>query len=150
VHSGTRPITAPINSILFGRERTFTPRDSLKQKEICFSITVGLSRQPVRVPNGRSRVELEARMAIDAFPSPASQPFTNWKRATTELRSAEARAATHAELVHLSEEVIRTRNLLTADWAEAGLELPADVARQLASDTALLEQPDDTSYPGLT
>jgi hypothetical protein len=89
-------------------------------------------------------------MAIDAFPSPASQPFTNWKRATSDLRSAEAGEATHAQLVHLSEEVIRTRNLLTADWAEAGLELPDDVARQLVADTALLEQPDDTSYPGLS
>jgi hypothetical protein len=89
-------------------------------------------------------------MAVEAFPAPASQPFTDWKTATAALRAAESRQADHRELVRLSEQVIRTRNALTADWAAAGLELPADVARLLAADTALLEQPDDTGQPTLS
>jgi hypothetical protein len=84
-------------------------------------------------------------MAIEASKAPASQPFTNWKNAVAALRRAEDAGGTlYAELVHLSEQVILTRNLLTADWVTAGLALPEAVARQYAADSQLLRLPDDT------
>jgi hypothetical protein len=88
-------------------------------------------------------------MAVDSSPAASAVPFREWKRASAALRVAEARQAPHAELVRLSEDVIRTRNLLTADWLDAGLALPDGELRQYAADESLLAERDDTAHPDL-
>jgi hypothetical protein len=80
------------------------------------------------------------------LPSP-SEPFDAWQRATAALRAAEARGASHEEVVRLSEQVIRTRNALTLDRTQAGWEPPDDVLRHLIGDELLLRQRDDSSLP---
>jgi hypothetical protein len=88
-------------------------------------------------------------MAVDSLPAATAAPFHEWKRATAALRIAEARCAPYAELVRLSEDVIRTRNLLTADWLEAGLALRDCELRQFEADECLLSERDDTAQPVL-
>jgi hypothetical protein len=84
-------------------------------------------------------------MAIqEVTPSP-SLPFHEWQRAVAALRSAEARGASHTEIVRLSAEVIRTRNALTLDRVYAGWEAPDDILRHLTTDEQLLEEQDDTT-----
>src|SRR5665213_2615051 len=78
------------------------------------------------------------------LPSP-SAPFDAWQRATAALRAAEAKGAPHDEIVQLSEHVIRARNALTLDRAQAGWEPPDDVLRHLIGDELLLKQRDDSS-----
>lgn len=77
------------------------------------------------------------------MPSP-SEPFDAWQRASAALRAAEARGATHAEIVRLSEQVIRARNALTLDRTNAGWNPPDDVLRHLIGDEFLLTQRDDS------
>jgi hypothetical protein len=78
------------------------------------------------------------------LPSP-SAPFDAWQRASAALRAAETSGAPHDEIVQLSEQVIRARNALTLDRAQAGWEPPDDVLRHLIGDELLLEQRDDSS-----
>jgi hypothetical protein len=78
------------------------------------------------------------------LPSP-SAPFDAWQRATAALRAAEARGASHEEIVRLSEQVIRSRNALTLDRTQAGWEPPDDVLRHLIGDELLLRQRDDST-----
>jgi len=77
------------------------------------------------------------------LPSP-SEPFDAWQRASAALRAAEARGATHDEVVRLSEQVIRARNALTLDRTNAGWNPPDDVLRHLLGDELLLTQSDDS------
>jgi hypothetical protein len=88
-------------------------------------------------------------MAVDTSSAASSLPFREWKTATAALRAAELRGAPHAELMRLSEAVIRARNVLTADWLAAGLALPEQDAIRAAIDAELLRQPDDTAHPDL-
>jgi hypothetical protein len=88
-------------------------------------------------------------MAVDTSPAASSLPFRDWKRATDALRAAEARLAPHAELVRRSDDVIRTRNMLTADWLDAGLALSDALVHQFAADAELLRQSDDTIHSDL-
>jgi hypothetical protein len=63
------------------------------------------------------------------------------------LRKAEAQPKSHAELVRLSEEVIRTRNMLIAARLADGFTLPADAVRQVEADAELLRHPHDAAAP---
>jgi hypothetical protein len=84
--------------------------------------------------------------ASESLPLPSpSAPFDAWQRATAALRAAETTGAPHNEIVRLSEQVIRARNALTLDRAEAGWEPPDDVLRHLVGDELLLQQRDDSS-----
>ena len=84
--------------------------------------------------------------ASESLPLPSpSAPFDAWQRATAALRGAEAAGAPHNEIVRLSEQVIRARNALTLDRAQAGWEPPDDVLRHLVGDELLLLQRDDSS-----
>jgi hypothetical protein len=79
----------------------------------------------------------------------AYQAFEAWRRAVAALRAAEQDAVPHVELVRLSEEVIRTRNVLVLDRLSAGLPVADDIARHLEADEVLLHQHDDTHTDGL-
>jgi hypothetical protein len=48
------------------------------------------------------------------------QSFRDWQQACAIRRVAEARGDDHSDIVHLSAEVIRTRNALTLDQVLAG------------------------------
>lgn len=73
----------------------------------------------------------------------AWDPFVAWTRASAALRQAEASAADYAELVHLSEDVIRARVLLTVDRIDAGWQPPPSVVVTMSMDEMLLSQVDD-------
>lgn len=79
-------------------------------------------------------------MGLMSLESSVSAAFRHWQQALAVLERAEAHDAPHAELVALSEDVIRARNDLAEDVT---LE---DVARLLA-DVQLLNERDDTSGP---
>ncbi|HEY5456978.1 MAG TPA: hypothetical protein VIJ96_16055 [Acidothermaceae bacterium] len=84
-----------------------------------------------------------------AQPNP-SAPFNAWQRATAALREAEHRDATHAEIVRLAEQVIRTRNALVLDRLDAGWQPHDDVLQHLISDEELLREKDDSSSQDVT
>ena len=90
-----------------------------------------------------------AAVPSNAQPNP-SAPFNAWQRATAALREAEHRHATHAEIVRLAEQVIRTRNALVLDRLEAGWQPRDDVLHHLISDEELLREKDDSSYQDIT
>ena len=90
-----------------------------------------------------------AGVQSNAQPNP-SAPFNAWQRATAALREAEHRHATHAEIVRLAEQVIRTRNALVLDRLEAGWQPRDDVLHHLISDEELLREKDDSSYQDIT
>jgi hypothetical protein len=75
----------------------------------------------------------------------ASEPFRQWQHAAAALKAAETRGASHAEIVRLSAEVIRTRNALTLDRVYAGWEAPDDILKHLTADEHLLLEKDDTT-----
>ncbi|HEY3926418.1 MAG TPA: hypothetical protein VGL75_17790 [Acidothermaceae bacterium] len=75
----------------------------------------------------------------------ASEPFRQWQYAAAALKAAEARGASHAEIVQLSAAVIRTRNALTLDRVYAGWEAPDDILKHLTADEQLLHENDDTA-----
>jgi hypothetical protein len=72
--------------------------------------------------------------------------FNDWRLAVAMLTEAERRGAPYEELVRLSEQVIRTRNVLALDRQAFGLELPATMIRHIELDEDLLHQPDDRSW----
>ena len=78
--------------------------------------------------------------------SSSSRLFADWSGAFARLAAAERCHAPHTELVQLSAEVIRTRNILALDRQAAGLPLPGDMVRLIVADEHLLKQPDDTRY----
>jgi hypothetical protein len=82
-------------------------------------------------------------------PNP-SAPFNAWQRATAALREAEHRGASHADVVRLAEQVIRTRNALVLDRLEAGWQPRGDVLHHLISDEELLREKDDSSQQDIT
>lgn len=86
-------------------------------------------------------------MSIEAMPSAVWLPFQQWRLAFAALRKAEAQRKSHAELVWLSEEVIRTRNILIAARLADGFTLPGEAVRQVEADADLLRHPDDTAAP---
>ena len=86
-------------------------------------------------------------MSTEAMPLAVSLPFHQWRSAFAALRKAEAQRKPYAELVSLSTEVIRTRNILLAARLADGFTLPAGVAGQVEADVELLRQPDDTAGP---
>lgn len=88
-------------------------------------------------------------MSIDAIQPATSLPFHHWRRAFAALRKAEAQGKPYAELVWLSEDVIRTRNILIAGRLADGFTLSAEGARQVEADAELLRQRDDTARPDL-
>jgi hypothetical protein len=71
--------------------------------------------------------------------------FNDWRHAVALLTEAERHGASYPELVHLSEQVLRTRNILALDRQAFGLELPTDMVRNIEVDEELLHQADDTS-----
>lgn len=79
-------------------------------------------------------------MALMSLDPSVLGTFRPWQEALAALEHAEVHDAPHAELVALSEDVIRARN----EFAE-GVTL-GDVARLLA-DEQLLSERDDTSGP---
>jgi hypothetical protein len=85
------------------------------------------------------------RMSLEAIPSAVWLPFHQWRLAFAALRKAEAQRKSHAELIWLSSEVIRTRNILIAARLADGFTLPAEVVRQAEADAELLTHPDDTA-----
>ncbi len=84
-------------------------------------------------------------MSAEAMPSTVWLPFQEWRLALAALRNAEAQRNSHSELVRLSEEVIRTRNILIAARLADGYTLPAEAVRQVEADAELLRHPDDTA-----
>ena len=62
----------------------------------------------------RASIEAQEHPVTQAFrneqTTAASYCFEQWQRALAALKAAEARGADHHEIVHLSAEVIRTRN----------------------------------------
>ena len=84
-----------------------------------------------------------------AQPNP-SAPFNAWQRANAALREAEHRGASHAELVRLAEQVIRSRNALVLDRLEAGWQPHDDVLQHLISDEELLRERDDSSHQDIS
>jgi|GEM_PF-5250054 hypothetical protein len=83
---------------------------------------------------------------LGADPDPPSRPFDDWRRAVAALSRGEKLGAPHAELLRLSAEVIRTRNVLALDRLAAGLPLPEETARHLPLDEWLLSEEDDTAH----
>jgi hypothetical protein len=83
---------------------------------------------------------------LDMAPDAPAQPFDDWRRAVAALSAGEKSGAPHADLVRLSEEVIRTRNMLALDRLAAGMLLPEQTARYLPVDERLLSEQDDTTY----
>jgi hypothetical protein len=84
---------------------------------------------------------------LDVGPDDApARPFDDWRHAVAALLAAEKSGAPHADLVRLSEEVIRTRNVLALDRLAAGMPLPEVTARYLPSDERLLAEEDDTAH----
>lgn len=75
-----------------------------------------------------------------------ARPFDDWRRAVAALAAGEKSGAPHADLVRLSEEVIRTRNVLALDRLAAGMLLPEQTARYLPLDERLLSEQDDTTH----
>ena len=73
-------------------------------------------------------------MAIEAVPLSPSSPFQEWQRAVAALRSAEARGGAHSEILRLSAEVIRARNVMTVDRLHAGWRPPEDILSRLSAD----------------
>jgi hypothetical protein len=72
--------------------------------------------------------------------------FNDWRHAVAMLTEAERHGAPYAELVHLSEQVIRTRNVLALDRQAFGLELPEAMVQHIHVDEELLHQEDDTIW----
>jgi hypothetical protein len=72
--------------------------------------------------------------------------FNEWRLAVAMLTEAERRGAPYQELVRLSEQVIRTRNVLALDRQAIGLALPAAMVRHIELDEDLLLQRDDRSW----
>jgi len=85
-------------------------------------------------------------MAIDAPPA-APSPFQVWQHARTAQKDAERRGADHPDILQLSAEVIRTRNLVTADRVRAGWQRPDDILKHLTVDEQLLREHDDAGLP---
>lgn len=75
-----------------------------------------------------------------------ARPFDDWRHAVAALLASEKSGAPHADLVRLSEEVIRTRNVLALDRLAAGLPLPEVTSRHLPRDEHLLTEEDDTTH----
>jgi hypothetical protein len=69
----------------------------------------------------------------------------DWQWATGLLDCAESLTVSHAELMRLSEDVIRTRNAVTVDKIRIGMIPPPDSLRRWARDEALLGEGDDTT-----
>jgi hypothetical protein len=84
--------------------------------------------------------------SLDAASDAPARPFDDWRRAVAALSAAEKSGAPHADLVRLSEEVIRTRNVLALDRLAAGMLLPEQTARYLPADERLLSEEDDTTH----
>ncbi len=87
------------------------------------------------------------QMTTEAILPAVSQPFHQWRLAFAALRKAEAQRKSHAELIWLSSEVIRTRNILITSRLADGFTLPAEAIRRVDADAELLGQPDDTTCP---
>lgn len=85
---------------------------------------------------------------LDEAPDAPARPFDDWRRAVAALLTGEKTGAPHAELVRLSEEVIRTRNVLALDRLAAGMPLPEQTAHYLPIDERLLSEEDDTTHEG--
>jgi len=83
---------------------------------------------------------------LDGAPDTPARPFEDWRRAVAALAAGEKSGASHADLVRLSEEVIRTRNVLALDRLAAGMLLPEQTARYLPLDERLLSEQDDTTH----
>jgi hypothetical protein len=62
------------------------------------------------------------------------------------LTGAERDGGSYVDLVRLSEQVIRTRNLLALDRQTLGLELPEAMVRHIVIDEQILGEEDDTLW----
>jgi hypothetical protein len=71
------------------------------------------------------------------------EPSRECRRAVAALNGAQARSASHEEILRLSAEVIRTRNAMTVDRLQAGWLAPADILKHLTADGQLLGERDD-------
>jgi hypothetical protein len=78
---------------------------------------------------------------------PRASHFQLWQQATAALKDAETRGAPHAEVVRLSAEVIRARNVVTVDRLQAGWHAPDDILCSLPADDQLLREKDDVADP---
>lgn len=68
------------------------------------------------------------------FNAAAAEPFRRWQQALGALKAAEVRGESHAEIVRLSAEVIRARNVVTVDRMQAGSRTPDDIFSHLAGE----------------
>jgi hypothetical protein len=85
-----------------------------------------------------------AAREIDLTPD-ATEPFRAWEEATDALRAAELRGAPHSEIILLSAEVIRRRNVVTVARLQAGWQAPDDILSRLMADDHLLLEKDDAT-----